>query len=165
MEIENYESMEHKDNKINYYFSGIPMTKFEIFTILYGIIFINIYDCRFPRFYGYHFFLLIVYVAPYIPLLLIRKIDIFNLIWLGILISLFNDIFFFFIARALGARGFDIVWYYSNWLIPQKTYLGRWDFLFFKLDVYSWMMAVSIHARILFLILTRSWRPKRSYEP
>jgi len=154
--------MNKSDVEIQYYFSGIPTSNFEVFTFIYGIIFINLYDCLFPRFLGYHFFLLIVYVAPYIPLMAMRRIDIFNLIWLGVLISLCNDIFFFFIAKAVGKKECSIVWYYSNWLIPQGTYLGRWDFLFFKLDVYSWIMALSIYARVVFLIIARSWRPKKT---
>ena len=147
--------------EVEYYFSGIPKTPFEIFTILYGVIVINIYDCLCPRFLGYHLFLLIVYVLPYLPLLVMEKLDIKNIVWLGILISLFNDVFFFFFARILGVRSFSITWYYSNWLIPHSTYLGTWDFLFFRPRVYSWTMSLSIYIRIIFLWFARRWRPRR----
>lgn len=148
------------ENREEYYFSEFPRTPFEVFTVIYGVLFINLFDCLFPRILGYHLLLLIVYVAPYIPLFFMRKINLYNLIWIGVLISLFNDLFFFFIARLLGARNFELLWYYSNWLIPQTTYLGLWDFLFFKLKVYSWTMATSIYARIVFLWLTKNWRPE-----
>ncbi len=146
---------------MEYYFSGFPRTLFEVFTIFYGVVIVNIYDCVCPRFIGYHFFLLFVYVLPFIPLLLTRRLSLWNIIWLGIMISLLNDLFFFFIARALGVRDFSIIWYYGNWLIPRSTYIGRWDFLLFKLDVYSWTMALSIYARLIFLWFTRDWRPVR----
>ncbi len=143
-----------------YLFSGIPRSRFELLTILYGIIAVNIFDGIFPRIPGYHLLLLVVYVAPYIPLVIEKKMDIKNIIWLGILISLLNDIFFVFIVNALGVRNYDFVWYYLNWLIPQNTYIGYRDILIVRFDTYSWMMAISIYARIAFLVATKTWRPE-----
>ncbi len=157
-----------KNREARYYFGGLPRTKFEILTFVYGIFIVNLYDALTPMFVGASLLIIIIYVAPYLPMFFRGKLDLRNLIWLGILISLFNDIFFFFIASLVGTRKLtgtwfnSAIWYYSNWLLPQQTFLGVWDFLFFKLRVYSWMMALSIYARIIFLILTKSWRPSKN---
>jgi len=131
-----------------------------IFSVFYGLVFINYIDIITAggAIYGYHLWLVLMY---FLPFAVFSMLDLKNwklTISLGLLASLMNDVFYGLTKYMIGIP-YDLTRYYSNWLIPQNTLLFNLNLGFAVLPVYSWMMALSIYARIIpIVLLLYSWK-------
>ncbi len=129
-----------------------------IFAVIYGVVFINYIDIVYSG-HGYHLWLIAMYFVPFIAL------SIFNLrknwrltLGLGFIASLMNDLFYGVIRFLIGMP-VDLVRYYSLWLIPHGDALFSLNLGFATIQVYSWMMALSIYARIILAVaLLWTWK-------
>jgi hypothetical protein len=108
--------------------------------------------------YGYHVWLVLMYFLPFVGFSMFNLKNWKLTIGLGLTASLMNDVFFGFAKYAVGMP-YDLGRYYSLWLIPHSTVLFNLNLGFAVMPVYSWMMALSIYARIIIVyVLLRTWR-------
>ena len=131
-----------------------------IFSVLYGIVFINYIDIITAggAIYGYHLWLVLMYFLPFAGFSVLNLRNWKLTIALGLLASLMNDVFYGLTKYLIGIP-YDLTHYYSNWLIPQNTHLFNLNLGFTVLPVYSWMMALSIYGRIIpIFLLLLSWK-------
>jgi hypothetical protein len=138
--------------------------KFKLYIVLaiiYGIVFINYIDIVFSggATGGYHLWLIPMYFFPFFALSALSLRRNYRLtLALGLIASLMNDIFYGPIKYLFGIVP-DVNRYLINWLIPTNTHLFELNLGFTVIHVYSWMMAASIYARIvLILVLLRAWK-------
>jgi hypothetical protein len=69
-----------------------------------------------------------------------------------------NDLFFGLAKYAIGIP-YDLSRYYNLWLIPSNAPLFNLNLGFTVITVFSWMMALSIYARIgVIYVLMRTWK-------
>ena len=138
------------------------LLKLVLFSAFYGLVLINWIDLFGKQVPGYGLWLLLTYMAPFGVLIVFEGWSSWALATsLGLLVSLFNDVGYFFIgnllfgfhealgpwiAGQLGFQGTNIVTYFEG---------GR-----FVLAVPSWLMGLSIYARavVVGLILYYWWR-------
>ena len=138
------------------------LLKLILFSAFYGLILINWIDLFGKQVPAYGLWLILTYMAPFGVLMVFEGWRAWPLaVSLGLLVSLFNDVGYFFIgnllfgfhenlgpwiAGQLGFRGTELVTIFEG---------GR-----FTIDVTSWMMGVSIYARaiVVGLILYYWWR-------
>ncbi len=79
---------------------------------------------------------------------------------LGLIASLMNDVFYFPVGYLFG-KSFDLVHYYSLWLIPGDTVLFNLNLGFATIAITSWAMSLSIYGRVAIIcIMVRAWRIK-----
>ena len=127
-------------------------------SIIYGVIFINYIDLVYSG-HGYHLWLIAMYFFPFFAL------SVFNLrrnlrltLALGFIASLMNDLFYGPIGYLFGLRS-DLARYLTLWLIPSNNFLFNLNLGFVTIQVFSWMMALSIYGRIaLVLVMLRAWK-------
>jgi hypothetical protein len=134
-----------------------------IFSVLYGLFFINYIDIIIPgsSYSGYHLWLAIMYFLPFIPLTIFFPKNWQLTLGLGLVASLMNDVFYGPVRNLIGVP-VDLTWYYSQWLIPGNTTLFQLNLGFIVIPVLSWMMALSIYARIpIVYFLLRAWKRKQ----
>jgi len=93
-----------------------------------------------------------MYFAPFIVYLILRPGDWKLAASLGLLSSLMNDVFYGPIKYLIG-QNIDLCRYYFLWLVPTGEPLFNLNFGFFRVQVFSWMMALSIYARIILICL------------
>ncbi len=131
-----------------------------LFSILYGLIFINYIDiiiCG-SAYHAYHLWLGIMYFFPFIALSIFFRRNWQLTIGLGIIASLMNDVFYGIASNIMG-RPLDLTRYYTLWLIPSNATLFQLNLGFTIIPVFSWMMAISIYARIIAVyFLIRAWK-------
>src|SRR5665648_179622 len=95
-----------------------------IFSILYGLIFVNYIDIivNGGANEGYHLWLVIMYFFPFIALTIFFPKNWQLTLGLGLIASLMNDVFYGVIRNFMGVP-MDLEWYYSRWLIPGNAHL------------------------------------------
>ncbi len=138
------------------------LLKLILFAAFYGLILINWIDLFGKTVPGYGIWLILTYMAPFGVLLVFEGASSWPLaVSLGLLVSLFNDVGYFFIgnlifgfheplgpwiAGQLGFRGATIVTYFEG---------GN-----FSLAVPSWLMGLSIYLRaiVVGVVLYYWWR-------
>jgi hypothetical protein len=130
-----------------------------VFAVFYGLIFINYIDIAVVQSVsGYHLWLVLMYFLPFLSLSMFNLKNWKLTLGLGLVASLMNDVFCGAI-KTLFVTPVDLNRYYSLWLIPQNTVLFNLNLGFITIPVMSWMMAVSIYARIpAAILLLRSWK-------
>lgn len=131
-----------------------------IFSILYGLIFVNYIDIivNGGGTEGYHLWLVIMYFFPFIALTIFFPKNWQLTLGLGLIVSLMNDVFYGVVRNFMGIP-MDLGWYYSRWLIPGDAVLFNLNLGFATIQVTSWMMALTIYARIaVVVLLLRSWK-------
>lgn len=129
-----------------------------IFAVVYGFVFVNYIDVMSYSYMGYHLWLIIMYFFPFIVLTIFSSKNWQLTIGLGLIVSLMNDLFYGVVRNVLGSP-LNLNWYYNAWLIPGNTTLFSLNLGFTVITVISWMMAISIYARIgAVFFLLRSWR-------
>jgi hypothetical protein len=143
--------------------------KLVVISIVYGLFWINPVDASVPlhELPYYHLWLIALYFAPTYGLFALYGTRDWELYFaLGLLTSLMNDLFYYPINMLMGLRGHVdlLAWY--------KLQLGLdgWavDFYFkggiFTFPVWSWLMGLSIYARIIAVVLLSEWwlRKKRA---
>jgi CheY-like chemotaxis protein len=130
---------------------------YVVFSVVYGIVFINYIDVLSGGYEGYHLWLIIMYFFPFATLSMFFPRNLHLTLGLGLLVSLMNDVFYGVVRNLMGVP-LDLTWYYYNWLIPTDTVLFKLNLGFTVVPVYSWMMALSIYIRIAaVVILLRVW--------
>jgi hypothetical protein len=140
--------------------------KLVVISIIYGLFWINPVDASVPlnELPYYHLWLIALYFAPTYGLFALYGTRDWELyLALGLLTSLMNDLFYYPINMLMGLRGHVdlLAWY--------KLQLGLdgWavDFYFkggiFTFPVWSWLMGLSIYARIITVVLLSEWWLKK----
>jgi len=151
--VETRQKLETFNNKFKLYL---------LFSVLYGLVFVNFIDniITGSSFYGYHLWLAIMYFFPFIILTLTYPKNWQLTLGLGLLASLMNDVFYGVIRNLMGFP-LDLNWYFNQWLIPGNGTLFNLNLGFTVITIYSWMMAISIYARIIIItLLLAAWRTK-----
>jgi len=127
------------------------IAKLLIYSSLYGLIMINYIDLIQRGVPGYHLWLVIMYFAPFIPILFLLGFDDWELVVaLGLLASLMNDLFYYPVGRILLGRTVDLInWY--KFQLGLQGFKPAWTFQggIFTFRVTSILMGTSIYARIL----------------
>lgn len=134
-----------------------------LFSIVYGVVFINYIDIASPvPSNGYHLWLVIMYFLPFVGFTLLNPRNWELTLGLGLVASLMNDVFYGAIKYLSGLPlSMGINDYYSLWLIPQNHLLFTLNLGFGVIPVFSWMMALSIYLRIA-VVVALLWYWKRS---
>ncbi|MCW4000766.1 MAG: hypothetical protein NWE93_11045 [Candidatus Bathyarchaeota archaeon] len=134
-----------------------------ILSVLYGLVFVNYIDNTITSggfaYSGYHLWLTIIYFFPFIILTITFPRNWQLTIGLGLLASLMNDVFYGMVRSLMGSQ-IDLVWYYKLWLIPSGTLLFNLNLGVVTIPVYSWLMALTIYARIA-IVIVLLWRWKQ----
>jgi hypothetical protein len=127
---------------------------YVILSVFYGLVFVNYIDniISGSSYGGYHMWLTIMYFFPFIILTISFPRNWQLTIGLGLLASLMNDVFYGIVRSLMGIK-IDLNWYYRLWLIPSDTVLFRLNLGIVDINVYSWMMALSIYGRIAIIVL------------
>jgi hypothetical protein len=139
------------------------LTKLFSYSFIYGTIFVNWIDLfvgsnRVP---GYHLWLTFIYFAPFIIVLLLYGWRDWELtLGFGLFTSLMNDLLYYIIGRYVFYIPIDIYEWYRCQLLPVCDKPIYFDFLFFKVKPYPYLMPLSIYARIVivYLLLLKWWR-------
>jgi hypothetical protein len=128
-----------------------------VFSVVYGLVFINWIDIVYSG-YCYHIWLMIMYFFPFAALSIFFPRNWQLTVGLGLIASLMNDVFYE-LAKYLIGMPTDLSRYYSLWLIPGNEALFKLNLGFTLIQVYSWMMALSIYGRIVIVyVLLRVWK-------
>jgi hypothetical protein len=130
-----------------------------IFAVLYGVVFINYIDIASSGLnYAYHLWLVLMYFLPFVGFSMLNLKNWKLTLALGLITSLMNDLFFGLAKYAIGIP-YDLSRYYNLWLIPSNAPLFNVNLGFTVITVFSWMMALSIYARIgVIYVLMRTWK-------
>ncbi len=129
-----------------------------LFAIIYGLVFVNYIDNISGGYSGYHLWLVIMYFFPFIALSIFFDKNWELTLGLGVVVSLMNDVFYGAVRSIMGLP-INLNYYYHAWLIPGNATLFTLNLGFAVLPVISWMMAISIYARIIAsFFLLRSWK-------
>ncbi len=138
------------------------LLKLILFAAFYGLILINWIDLFGKTVPGYGLWLIMTYMAPFAVLLVFEGWEAWPLATsLGLLVSLFNDVGYFFIGNLI--FGFHVN--LPLWIAGQLGFRGSFVVTTFQggnfaLDVPSWLMGLSIYARAAVVsgILYYWWR-------
>jgi hypothetical protein len=138
------------------------LLKLILFSAFYGLIMINWIDLFGKSVPGYGVWLILTYMAPFGVLLVFEGWDAWPLaVSLGLLVSLFNDIGYFFIGNLL----FGFHEPLGPWISGQLGFGGSNIVTYFEggsfsISVTSWMMGLSIYVRavVVAAILYYWWR-------
>jgi len=138
------------------------LLKLILFAAFYGLILINWIDLFGKQVPAYGIWLILTYMAPFGVLIVFQGWKSWPLaISLGLLVSLFNDVGYFFIGNLI--FGFHEA--LGPWIAGQLGFQGAQLVTIFQgggfhLDVTSWMMGLSIYVRaaVVALILIYWWR-------
>jgi len=143
------------------------VVKLLVYSIIYGLIFINWIDLIPKAYgYGYHAWLILMYFMPFIVMVIIRGFENWEVaISLGLLSSLMNDLFYAPVGMLLGwVKGVDLAEWYKFQLGFKGWEIGWYaDFGVFRVPVYSWLMGLTIYLRIVAVTLLM-WRWLRRWE-
>jgi hypothetical protein len=139
------------------------LVKFLIYSLIYGLFFINIIDINIRSFFWYHWVLIFLEFLPFLVICLIlgwKNWDLF--LALGLLSSLMNDLFYAPMSNYFFGGSYNL----SEWFLQQLGFRGNiviYHFQggFFTFPVTSWLMGLSIYLRIvLIFFLLRNWLSK-----
>ena len=133
-----------------------------MFAIFYGFVNINWIDLFATSAPGYHIWLILTYMAPFGVLLVFQGLRDWQLaLSLGLLVSLLNDVGYYFTGDLLFGFHVPLV----PWLAGQLGFLGNTVlFVFqgglFTFPVTSTLMGLSIYSRIavVMAVLFHWWR-------
>jgi len=129
----------------------IVLLRLILFSLFYGLVMINWIDLFGKQVPGYGIWLVITYFAPFWVLLEIEGYSEWLLaISLGLLVSLANDVGYFFVGNLLFGFHENL----GPWILGQLGLLGnqfvtQFEAGVFSIRVDSWMMGVSIYLRAL----------------
>lgn len=136
--------------------------KLVLFSAFYGLVLINWIDLFGKTVPAYGVWLILTYMAPFAVLLVFEGWRSWPLaVSLGLLVSLMNDVGYYFVGNLLFGFHQDL----GPWIAGQLGFLGSQVVTIFEggsftLDVTSWMMGLSIYARaaVVGLILYYWWQ-------
>ncbi len=138
------------------------LLKLILFAAFYGLVMINWIDLFGKEVPGYGVWLVLSYMAPFGVLLVFQGWEAWPLATsLGLLVSLMNDVGYFFVGNLLFGFHENLL----PWISGQLGFQGNHVVTYFEggtftLTVTSWMMGASIYARALVVaaILVYWWR-------
>jgi uncharacterized membrane protein HdeD (DUF308 family) len=129
----------------------ITLLKLVLFSLLYGLVLINWIDLFAVGAPAYHIWLVLTYMAPFGVLIVFQGFKDWQLaVSLGLLVSLTNDLGYFFVGDLLFGKGVALV----PWILGQLGFEGNQLLFYFQggafnIPVTSWLMGASIYARIV----------------
>ncbi len=138
------------------------LLKLILFAAFYGLVMINWIDLFGKEVPGYGVWLVLSYMAPFGVLLVFQGWEAWPLATsLGLLVSLMNDVGYFFVGNLLFGFHENLL----PWIAGQLGFKGGQVVTYFEggdftITVTSWMMGLSIYARALVVaaILVYWWR-------
>jgi len=138
------------------------LLKLILFSAFYGLILINWIDLYGKEVPAYGVWLLLTYMAPFGVLLVFEGWEAWPLaVSLGLLVSLFNDVGYFFVGNLIFGFHENL----GPWIEGQLGLHGSqlvtiFEAGSFSIDVTSWMMGLSIYLRaaVVGVILYYWWR-------
>jgi uncharacterized membrane protein HdeD (DUF308 family) len=138
------------------------LVKLVVFALVYGFLNVNWIDLYYNEVPGYHIWLILTYLAPFGVLLVFQGLKDWQLaLSLGLLVSLCNDVGYFFAGDLLFGFHVDLV----SWLEGQLGFLGNKVLFEFqggaiRFPVTSILMGLSIYARVAAVaaLLYHWWR-------
>ena len=140
------------------------LIKLIAYSSLYGLFHVNYIDLVTPgsNIPGYHLWLVILYFAPFIPILFLLGFDDWELaVSMGLLASLMNDLFYYPVGMLLFGRRYDLLEFYK-FQLGLKGFEVRWFFNggFFTFPVSSILVTSSIYLRVIaiYLLCYRWWK-------
>ncbi len=128
----------------------LTLLKLIVFSIFYGFVNINWIDLFATSAPAYHIWLILTYMAPFGVLLVFQGFKDWQLaLSLGLLVSLMNDVGYYFTGDLLFGLQVQLV----PWLAGQLGFLGNTPIFTFQgglftFPVTSWLMGLSIYSRI-----------------
>jgi hypothetical protein len=136
------------------------LLKLFTYSFIYGTIFVNWIDLfvgsnRIP---GYHLWLTFIYFAPFITVLLLYGLRDWELtLGFGLFTSLMNDLLYYVVGNYLFGMNIDLFEWYKCQLLPVCDKPIYFDFLFFKVKPYPYLMPLSIYTRavVTYLLLCK----------
>ena len=139
------------------------LLKLLLYGFIYGTVFINWIDLFVGPVHvpGYHLWLTFMYFLPFFMVLVFRGLEDWELmLGFGLFTSLLNDTLYYVVGKWLFGFKVDLLEWYRCQLLPVCNKEVVFDFLFFKLKPYPYLMPLSIYARIVavYLLLYRWWR-------
>ncbi len=141
------------------------LLKLVVFALFYGIVFVNWIDLFNGGAYiyvvpGYHIWVIMAYLIPFGVLLVIQGRKDWELaLSLGLLASLGNDLAYFVVGDAYFGFHVNLLdWYKHQFGLYGNTILFIFNAGFFSLGVPSWLMGLTIYARMAVVVLSlRHW--------
>jgi len=138
-----------------------------LYSAFYGLLIINWLDLFAGGIPGYHLLLTILYFTPFITAIVLWGLRDWEVaLSLGLFTSLMNDLFYYVVGNALFGVGFDLVEWYRCQLIPVCRKDIAFDFLFFKVKPYPYLMPLSIYLRAVAvaLLLWKWWSEEQPHR-
>jgi uncharacterized membrane protein HdeD (DUF308 family) len=139
----------------------IVLLKVVLFSLFYGLVMINWIDLFGKQVPGYGIWLLLTYFAPFMVLLVFEGFSEWALaLSLGLLVSLANDVGYFFVGNLLfGFHENLATWIAGQLGFQGSTIVTTFEGGSFAINVTSWEMGLSIYVRaiIVFLGLSFWW--------
>jgi hypothetical protein len=135
--------------------------KLLLYSFIYGTIFVNWIDLFGSRMPGYHLWLTAMYFLPFFIVLIFRGIEDWELtLGFGLFTSLMNDLLYYIVGNYLFGFRVDLLEWYRCQLLPVCDKGVVFDFLFFKLKPYPYLMPLSVYARmiVVYTLLYKWWR-------
>jgi hypothetical protein len=102
-----------------------------------------------------------MYFLPFIVVFVFRGLGDWELtLGFGLFASLMNDLLYYTVGKWLFGFSVNLVEWYRCQLLPVCDKPLHFDFLFFEVKPYPWLMPLSIYARIAltYLLLRKWWR-------
>ncbi len=146
------------------------LVKLVVFALFYGFVNVNWIDLYYNRVPGYHLWLIMTYMAPFVVLLVFQGLKDWQLaLSLGLLVSLVNDLGYYVSGDLIFGFHKKLI----PWLYGQLGFEGNKDLFtfqggFFTFRVTSYLMGASIYIRfaVVILILYHWWRqPAEGPQP
>jgi len=145
----------------------LTLVKLVVFALFYGFVNVNWVDLYYNRVPGYHVWLILTYMAPFVVLLVFQGLKDWQLaLSLGLLVSLVNDLGYYVSGDLFfGFHEKLIPWLYGQLGFEGNRVLFTFQGGFFTLRVTSYLMGTSIYLRFaaVLAVLYQWWtRPGES---
>jgi uncharacterized membrane protein HdeD (DUF308 family) len=133
----------------------LTLVKLILFSAFYGLVLINWIDLYATTAPAYHIWLIMTYMAPFGVLIVFQGLKDWQLAFsLGLLVSLMNDLGYYFVGDLLFNFHVSLVPWLGNQLgFRGNEVLFTFQGGFFSLPVTSIMMGISIYARLTVVVL------------
>jgi len=147
----------------------LTLLKLILFSAFYGLIMVNWIDLYGSSAPGYHIWVILTCMAPFGVLLVFQGFKDWEVAFaLGLLVSLMNDLGYYFMGDLLFGFNVSLI----PWLGNQLGFRGNLTLFtfqggFFSFPVTSIMMGISIYARIavVVVVLYSWWKHPARIEP
>ena len=140
----------------------LTLVKLTVFALVYGFVNVNWIDLYYNQVPGYHIWLILTYMAPFGVLLVFQGFKDWQLaLSLGLLVSLVNDLGYFFSGDLFFGFHVQLVpWLEGQLGLEGSKLLFNFQGGLFTLPVTSYLMAATIYGRIavVAVVLYQWWR-------